>query len=69
MLEAILPHWLDLERNLFAFKSGDRSILLWSALDGHQTRSYEQGRAVMEDLLAMEGHEEMNSHFQWPSNW
>ena len=41
MIEALLPHWLDMERNLLAFKTGDRSILLWNALDSHQTRSYE----------------------------
>ena len=69
MIEALLPHWLDMERNLLAFKTGDRSILLWNTLDSHQTRSFDQARAVMEDLLAMEGHEEMNAHFTWPSNW
>ncbi len=69
MVECLLPHWLDMERNLLAFKSGDRSILLWNALDSHQTRSYEQALAVMEELLSMEGHEEMNEHFKYPSNW
>jgi alpha-galactosidase len=69
MLECILPHWLDMERNLLAFKTGDRSILLWNALDSHQTRSYDQAVAVLEDLLAMDGHEEMNEHFGFPSNW
>lgn len=69
MIEALLPHWLDMERNLLAFKTGDRSILLWNALDSHQTRSYDQGLAVMEELLAMEGHEEMNEHFRYPPHW
>jgi alpha-galactosidase len=69
MLECILPHWLDMERNLLAFKTGDRSILLWNALDSHQTRSYQQGMAVLEDLLAMEGHKEMNQHFSFLANW
>ena len=69
MLEALLPHWLDVERNLLSFKTGDRSILLWNALDSHQTRSYDQAMAVMEDLLKMKGHEEMNDHFRWPANW
>ena len=69
MIEALLPHWLDMERNLLAFKTGDRSILLWNALDSHQTRSYDQAKEVMEDLLAMDGHQEMNAHFEWPSNW
>jgi alpha-galactosidase len=69
MIECLLPHWLDMERNLLAFNTGDRSILLWNALDSHQTRSYEQGRAVMEELLTMTGHEEMNKHFRYPRNW
>jgi alpha-galactosidase len=69
MIEAILPHWLDMERNFLAFKTGDRSILLWNALDSHQTRSYDQGLAVTEELLAMEGHEEMDEHFKYPPNW
>lgn len=69
MLEALLPHWLDMERNLLGFKTGDRSILLWNALDSHQTRSYNQGLAVMEDLLSAEGNQEMNEHFRFPPNW
>ncbi|MEA3335039.1 MAG: alpha-glucosidase/alpha-galactosidase [Chloroflexota bacterium] len=67
MLEAILPHWLDMERNLLAFKTGDRSILLWNALSSHQNRSYQQAVAVMEDLLAMPGHEEMDEFFNYPA--
>ena len=66
MLEHILPHWLEMERDLLAFKTGDRSMLLWSALDSHQTRSYEQAVAVLEDLLSMEGNEEMAEYFKFP---
>jgi alpha-galactosidase len=69
MIECLLPHWLDVERNLLAFKTGDRSVLLWNALDSHQTRSYDQAMAVMEELLSMVDHEEMNKHFEFPSNW
>jgi len=69
MIECILPHWLDMERNLLAFKAGDRSILLWNVLDSHQTRSYDQALEVLEDLLSMDGHEEMNEHFKFPPNW
>jgi alpha-galactosidase len=64
MLNCVLPHWLDMERNLMSFKSGDRSWLLWNALDSHQTRSYDQAVAVVEDLLAMEGNREMAKHFK-----
>ena len=67
LLECILPDWLDMERMLLAFKTGDRSMLLWNALQSHQTRSYEQGLAVLEDLLSMPGDEEMNQHYRFPA--
>jgi alpha-galactosidase len=69
MLEHVLPEWLAMERQLEAFRTGDRSMLLWSALDSHQTRSYGQAVAVLMDLLAMEGNEEMNTRFKFPPNW
>ena len=67
MLECILPEWLDMERELEAFRTGDRSMLLWRVLDGHQTRSYDQAVAVLEDLLAMQANGEMNASFEFPS--
>ena len=69
MLEHILPEWLTMERQLEAFETGDRSMLLWSVLDGHQTRSYDQAVAVLEDLMAMDGHQEMAKYFKFLSNW
>jgi alpha-galactosidase len=69
MLEHILPEWLGMERQLEAFKTGDRSMLLWSALDSHQTRSYDQAAAVLKDLLAMEGNAEMDAFFKFPPHW
>ncbi|ABU58529.1 family 4 glycosyl hydrolase [Roseiflexus castenholzii] len=69
MLEMILPEVLDMERELLAFKTGDRSMLLWSVLNSPQTRSYEQAVAVLDDLLAMPGHEELATHFRWPETW
>jgi alpha-galactosidase/6-phospho-beta-glucosidase family protein len=69
MLEQILPEWLDMERDLVAFKTGDRSMMLWNVLHSHQTRSYDQAVAVLEDLLAMDGHEEMADHYRFPDKW
>jgi alpha-galactosidase len=69
LLEHVLPEWLDVERQLEAFKTGDRSMLLWGVLNGHQTRSYDQAVSVLDDLLAMEGHEELVEFFQYPPNW
>jgi alpha-galactosidase len=68
MYEQILPEWLDMERELLAFKTGDRTMLLWNVLESQQTRSYDQAVGVLEELLAMAGHEEMNAHYYYPEN-
>jgi alpha-galactosidase len=65
LYEQILPEWLDMERELHAFKSGDRSMLLWNVLDSPQTDSYDQAVEVLEDLLQMPGHEEMAAHYTY----
>ena len=36
MLEQIYPDWLDMERTLEAFHTGDKTIQLWSVLESHQ---------------------------------
>jgi alpha-galactosidase len=72
MLERIYPDWLDMERNLEALKSGDKSMLLYGILDSHQTKSYDQAEAVLEALLSMEPSEPMayiediNKHYEYP---
>jgi alpha-galactosidase len=65
LYEQILPEWLDMERELHAFKSGDRSMLLWNVLDSPQTNSYDQAVEVLDDLLQMPGHEEMADHYTY----
>jgi alpha-galactosidase len=69
MLEQILPDWLSMERLLLAFKTGDRSILLYNVLDNHQTRTYQQAVAVLEEQLALAPNAKMNAYLRWPSNW
>lgn len=69
MYEQILPEWLEMERDLESFKTGDRSMLLYNVLESKQTRSYEHAVEVLEDLLAMDGHEEMAAHYQFPDKW
>jgi alpha-galactosidase len=65
MLEQILPEWLDMERELHAYHTGDRTMLLLNALEAGQTRSYDQAVAVVEDLLNMEGNEEMAEYYEY----
>lgn len=69
MLNQIVPDWLRVERAILAFKTGDRSLPLWNVLDNQQTSSYDQAVSVLEDILAIEGNEEMDAYFDWPSKW
>ena len=69
MWECIWPEILGMERSLLAFKTGDESILLFGALESHQTRSYDQAVAVLEDLMGMEGNAEMAAAFEYPEGW
>jgi alpha-galactosidase/6-phospho-beta-glucosidase family protein len=39
---------------MVAFKTGDRSILLYNVLDHHQTRSYDQAVAILDELMELE---------------
>ncbi|CAA9589941.1 MAG: GH4 [uncultured Thermomicrobiales bacterium] len=66
MLERILPGVVDMERELEAFKTGDRTMLLYNVLTSPQTHSYDQAVAVLDDLLAMAGHEELAAHYTMP---
>jgi alpha-galactosidase len=76
MLEQIMPTWLEQERTIEAFLTGDRSMLLWDILDAHQTRSYDQATELMEALFALEAEcatpgmrlvEPMAEHYTFPA--
>jgi alpha-galactosidase len=64
MLEQILPFWLDMERTLEAYRTGDRSMLLWNVLQSHQTRSYEQAVEVLQAILADAEHAELAARYR-----
>ncbi len=66
MLEQILPEWLQIERGLAAFKSRDRSMLLYGVLENHQTRSYDDAYAALEEILNTPGNEDANAFWKYP---
>jgi len=68
-LEMILPEVLEMERELLAFKTGDRTMLLWEALNSPQTHSYDQAVAVLNDLLDAPELQEAAERYQWPKGW
>jgi alpha-galactosidase len=51
------------EVELEAYESGNRESLL-DLVMGPWTRSEEQVRGLLEDIVAMEGHEEMRRHYR-----
>lgn len=59
LLNHILPEVLDMERDIYAFKSGDKRMLLWQLLDAHQTRSYDLAVSLLEELINDEGVKEV----------
>jgi alpha-galactosidase len=61
MLECILPDWLDMERELLAFKTGDRSVQLFETLNNHQTRNYDAAVALLDELMHMPEVEEVEA--------
>jgi alpha-galactosidase/6-phospho-beta-glucosidase family protein len=63
LLEVVLPKVMSMERGLEAYLTGDKTMLLYGILENHQTHSYDQAVAVLEDLLAMPGHEEAAAHY------
>jgi alpha-galactosidase len=76
MFEQILPDWLETERELLAFKAGDRSALLHGVLQHHQTRSYDQAVAILDELMDLdevrqvedwEGMKRIGDHSKYPA--
>jgi len=63
LLEVVLPKVMGMERGVEAYLTGDKTMLLYNILENHQTHSYDQAVAVLEDLLAMPGHEEAAAHY------
>lgn len=55
MFNHVYPEWLEMERDLYAFKTGDKGMLLWQLLSEHGTKSYDMGVALLEELLTHPG--------------
>jgi len=64
VLHTILPKILEMERNLEAFLTGDRRMLLSVLLWDYRTRSVEQAEAEIEAILAQPHNRDMAEHFQ-----
>jgi alpha-galactosidase len=63
MIEILWPRWLELERDLAAFTSGDRDMLREVLLRDQRTTTYEQADTALEALLAHPSFRDMAEHF------
>ncbi len=64
MLYVLIPRWLRMERILQAFREGDRTSLLLMVMDDPRTKSFEQGKNLVETLLSQPWNEEMKKHYK-----
>lgn len=69
MMNMIYPDWLRMERTLWAFKKGDRAMLLWSLLDNHLTRDYDHALDVLNVVMNLPEYKEMSEYYKWPEKW
>lgn len=53
-----------MERTLEAYKSGDRSMLVWNILQSHQTQSHEQAVEVLEAIFNEPAHAALAARYR-----
>jgi alpha-galactosidase len=58
---------IQMERNLEAFESRDPNALLELVLANPHTRTIEQARAVLDDLLALPFNRQVAEYYRWPT--
>jgi alpha-galactosidase len=51
MFNHVYPEWLEMERDLYGFLSGDKSMLLWQLLNEHGTKNYDLAVTLLDELL------------------
>lgn len=55
MFNHIYPDWLEMERDIYGFKTGDKAMLLWQLLNEHGTKNYDLAVSLLDELLADQG--------------
>jgi alpha-galactosidase len=51
MFNHIYPDWLEMERDIYGFTSGDKGMLLWQLLSEHQTQNYDIAVNLLDELI------------------
>ncbi|MEN2983728.1 MAG: alpha-glucosidase/alpha-galactosidase [Dictyoglomaceae bacterium] len=64
MLYVLIPRWLRMERILQAFREEDRTSLILMIMEDHRTKTFEQGKNLVESILSQPWNEDMNKHYK-----
>lgn len=64
MLHVIMPRMRRMEQILQAFKEGDKTTLLLMLMEDPRTKSFEQAKALLEEILAQPWNVEAREHYR-----
>jgi alpha-galactosidase len=64
MLHIMIPRMLRMEWILEGFLTGDKNVLLHMLLEDHRTRSLEQAKMLIEDILSLPFNRDIAEHFR-----
>ena len=64
MDNVILPRMSRANNIIEAYRTGDRDLLVLDLMNDHRTRSYEQAKGVIADLLAQEWNKDAQEHYR-----
>ncbi|MCD6325128.1 alpha-glucosidase/alpha-galactosidase [Candidatus Bathyarchaeota archaeon] len=64
MLYVMIPRMMRMEQILQAFKEGDRKSLILALMEDPRTKSYEQARSLVDELLAQPWNAEAARHYR-----
>ncbi len=64
MDNVILPRMSRANNIIEAYRTGDRDLLVLDLMNVHRTRSYEQAKGVIDDLLAQEWNKDAQEHYR-----
>ena len=64
MNNVIIPRACRANNILEAYHNGDRDLLVMELMNDHRTRSYEQAKGLIDELLAQEWNKEADEHYR-----
>lgn len=65
MLHIMMPRMLRMEQILQAFLEGDRKSLLLMLMEDHRTKSFENAKSLIDEILAQPWNSDAAEHYKW----